>query len=61
MAVIDRTIERYDDFNNITFFMHGDKPVANILVDEENGVVYKCFGENYRKEKMFMPIPINDF
>ena len=55
---IERTIEEYTDKLNTTYFMHGDKPLSDALIDDIEGYVYKAFGWNHLNERMYLRFKI---
>jgi len=59
--IVDRLIEKYDDGLNVTYFLHGDNPKADILIDEIGGYIYKCFASNYDEEKMYYRLDFDEY
>ena len=53
---IERDIEEYDDGLNITYFLHGDKPLSKTLIDDIEQVYYKRFGWNSFDEPVYFKI-----
>ena len=54
MPFVNRTIEKYDDGLNVTYFLHGDQPAPIILIDDIEQVVYHSFGWNSYGERMYI-------
>ena len=50
---VNRTVEEYVEEHNVTYFLRGELPPPNMLLDDIEGVVYKSFGWNHLGQRMY--------
>ena len=61
MKFVNRRIEKYEDWLNITYLLHGDHPKPRILLDDIEQVVYHSFGWNSHGERMYFKTDMDKF
>jgi hypothetical protein len=57
--IVKRIIEKYNDGLNTTYFLHGDKPLPKMLIDEIENCIYITLGYNSFNERMYVRIEPN--
>lgn len=56
----DRSIEEYSDGGNVSYFLHGQKPLPKIFIDLVAGYIYHILGWNYDGETIYVRMPYQD-